>query len=337
MELVEEVPYGIAVEIEKQEEVDGRLVIHAVIWVDREGQKPIVIGAKGSRLKRIGQKAREEAQRAVWRAPASQSLGQGARGLGRRRALAGSARDGVSTVDAARTRQPRAGLSCCTIASTATPAASSMCSARVMAALRCSRAARAARNPSSRRCSCHSGRCWCRGPDAATRRSCHGAEPTTRLCDMAAVHTVMSGFYLNELIISLTTRHDPQTATVRRLRREHFAGWAWMARARSGAARCSRKRLLESIGLWARAPGGTRLSLPVSPPRRGLARGARGPPRAPTRAATCWHCARSRSTIAQFAGRGAAHVAPGAGSLSRRPRAADAQRWRDPSHDEVTS
>jgi GTPase len=60
MELVEEVPYGIAVEIEKQEEQDGQLVIHAVIWVDREGQKPIVIGAKGSRLKRIGQKAREE-------------------------------------------------------------------------------------------------------------------------------------------------------------------------------------------------------------------------------------------------------------------------------------
>ena len=60
MELVEEVPYGIAVEIEKREEVEGRLVIDAVIWVDREGQKPIVIGAKGSRLKRIGQKAREE-------------------------------------------------------------------------------------------------------------------------------------------------------------------------------------------------------------------------------------------------------------------------------------
>jgi GTP-binding protein Era len=60
MELVEEVPYGIAVEIEKQEVVDDQWVIHAVIWVDREGQKPIVIGAKGSRLKRIGQKAREE-------------------------------------------------------------------------------------------------------------------------------------------------------------------------------------------------------------------------------------------------------------------------------------
>ncbi|HET7811277.1 MAG TPA: GTPase Era [Steroidobacteraceae bacterium] len=60
MELVEELPYGIAVEIEKLEELDEQLVVHAVIWVDRNGQKPIVIGAKGSRLKRIGQKAREE-------------------------------------------------------------------------------------------------------------------------------------------------------------------------------------------------------------------------------------------------------------------------------------
>ncbi len=60
MELVEEVPYGIAVEIEKQSEEDGQLIIDAVIWVDRAGQKPIVIGAKGERLKRVGYKARTE-------------------------------------------------------------------------------------------------------------------------------------------------------------------------------------------------------------------------------------------------------------------------------------
>ena len=60
MELVEEVPYGIAVEIEKQSEVEGQLIIDAIIWVDRAGQKPIVIGAKGERLKRVGQKARQE-------------------------------------------------------------------------------------------------------------------------------------------------------------------------------------------------------------------------------------------------------------------------------------
>ena len=60
MELVEELPYGIAVEVEKLSDVDDQLVVDAVIWVDRAGQKPIVIGAQGSRLKRIGQKARQE-------------------------------------------------------------------------------------------------------------------------------------------------------------------------------------------------------------------------------------------------------------------------------------
>jgi GTP-binding protein Era len=61
MELHEELPYGIAVEIETREEAeDGQLVVNAVIWVDRAGQKPIVIGARGERLKRIGTKARQE-------------------------------------------------------------------------------------------------------------------------------------------------------------------------------------------------------------------------------------------------------------------------------------
>lgn len=61
LELVEEVPYGIAVAIEQlTEEAEGRLVVSAVIWVDREGQKPIVIGAGGERLKRIGRAARME-------------------------------------------------------------------------------------------------------------------------------------------------------------------------------------------------------------------------------------------------------------------------------------
>jgi len=61
LELVEEVPYGIAVEIENLAETpDGRCEVSAVIWVDREGQKPIVIGAGGERLKRIGRSARLE-------------------------------------------------------------------------------------------------------------------------------------------------------------------------------------------------------------------------------------------------------------------------------------
>jgi GTPase len=58
LELNQEVPYGIAVEVEKLAEEDGLLTVHAAIWVDRDGQKPIVIGAKGERLKRVGTSAR---------------------------------------------------------------------------------------------------------------------------------------------------------------------------------------------------------------------------------------------------------------------------------------
>jgi GTP-binding protein Era len=58
LELNQEVPYGIAVEVEKLAEEDGILTVDAAIWVDREGQKPIVIGAKGQRLKRVGTSAR---------------------------------------------------------------------------------------------------------------------------------------------------------------------------------------------------------------------------------------------------------------------------------------
>ena len=58
LELNQEVPYGIAVEIERLAEEDGQLTVDAAVWVDREGQKPIVIGAKGERLKRVGTSAR---------------------------------------------------------------------------------------------------------------------------------------------------------------------------------------------------------------------------------------------------------------------------------------
>jgi GTPase len=61
LELHEELPYGIAVEVEGTgEEEDGQMVVSAVIWVDRAGQKPIVIGARGERLKRVGSAARRE-------------------------------------------------------------------------------------------------------------------------------------------------------------------------------------------------------------------------------------------------------------------------------------
>jgi len=58
LELNQEVPYGIAVEVERLVAEDHRTVVDAVVWVDREGQKPIVIGARGERLKRVGRAAR---------------------------------------------------------------------------------------------------------------------------------------------------------------------------------------------------------------------------------------------------------------------------------------
>jgi len=58
LELNQEVPYGIAVEVERLAEEEGVLTVDAAIWVDREGQKPIVIGARGERLKRVGRAAR---------------------------------------------------------------------------------------------------------------------------------------------------------------------------------------------------------------------------------------------------------------------------------------
>lgn len=59
--LRDELPYGLTVEIERwEEEEDGRLLLGAVIWVEREGQKRIVIGEGGKVLKQVGQAARLE-------------------------------------------------------------------------------------------------------------------------------------------------------------------------------------------------------------------------------------------------------------------------------------
>ncbi len=60
LELNQEVPYGIAVEVESLTRDARQVVVAAAVWVDREGQKPIVIGAGGARLKRAGSAARRE-------------------------------------------------------------------------------------------------------------------------------------------------------------------------------------------------------------------------------------------------------------------------------------
>jgi GTP-binding protein Era len=58
--LRQELPYGLTVEIERFEEQDGRLLVNAVIWVERTGQKAIVIGQGGEQLKEVGRAARLE-------------------------------------------------------------------------------------------------------------------------------------------------------------------------------------------------------------------------------------------------------------------------------------
>jgi GTP-binding protein Era len=64
--LQEEVPYGLVVEVEgigEAEDEPGKLVVQAVIWVERTGQKAIVIGKGGEQLKEIGTAARLDLKR----------------------------------------------------------------------------------------------------------------------------------------------------------------------------------------------------------------------------------------------------------------------------------
>lgn len=57
----QELPYSVAVEIEKFEETpEGLRRIYAAIIVDRESHKPMIIGKKGDRLKDISSKSRKD-------------------------------------------------------------------------------------------------------------------------------------------------------------------------------------------------------------------------------------------------------------------------------------
>ena len=58
--LHQELPYGLTVGIERFVREEGRLVVNAVIWVERAGQKAIVIGHGGEQLKEVGRAARLE-------------------------------------------------------------------------------------------------------------------------------------------------------------------------------------------------------------------------------------------------------------------------------------
>jgi len=65
MFLEKELPYATHVEIEKYEEEDDRVVISAVIWIEKIGQKGILIGKKGEMLKKIGSRARSAIEKNI--------------------------------------------------------------------------------------------------------------------------------------------------------------------------------------------------------------------------------------------------------------------------------
>lgn len=58
--LGDELPYSSTVEIESFKEENNVQIISAIIWVERKGQKPIVIGKAGQRLKEVGTRARKD-------------------------------------------------------------------------------------------------------------------------------------------------------------------------------------------------------------------------------------------------------------------------------------
>lgn len=63
-QLGDELPYEITVEIEQFKQEGKILHIHGLILVDKPGQKKILVGKKGERLKSIGSSAREDMEKA---------------------------------------------------------------------------------------------------------------------------------------------------------------------------------------------------------------------------------------------------------------------------------
>ena len=59
----QEIPHSTTVMVDKWDETPQILRIYATIFVERDGQKGIIIGAKGAMLKRIGMQAREEMEK----------------------------------------------------------------------------------------------------------------------------------------------------------------------------------------------------------------------------------------------------------------------------------
>lgn len=57
----QEIPYAVFVDIAEYREKEGRKdLIHATLYVERNSQKPIIIGKRGEAIKRLGTKARKK-------------------------------------------------------------------------------------------------------------------------------------------------------------------------------------------------------------------------------------------------------------------------------------
>ena len=61
----EELPYATAVSIERIKQEEKFMTINALIWVERPGQKAIIIGKNGEKLKAIGIEARRDIEKIV--------------------------------------------------------------------------------------------------------------------------------------------------------------------------------------------------------------------------------------------------------------------------------
>ncbi len=64
-QLHDEVPYSVAVQVEEYREGRSPLYIRAVIYVERDSQKAIIIGNKGAQIKKLGESARKKIETLV--------------------------------------------------------------------------------------------------------------------------------------------------------------------------------------------------------------------------------------------------------------------------------
>jgi len=74
----EEIPYSTTVEIEEFKEREaGKDFIKAIIYVERDSQKGIIIGENGKAIKRVGRHRQRRDREANWQEGISRTLGQG--------------------------------------------------------------------------------------------------------------------------------------------------------------------------------------------------------------------------------------------------------------------